>query len=440
MGQNKVSPRRPSGFVEYLPKQQKSLQAMLDSIRSTFELYGFLPIETPAVELSEVLLAKGGGDTEKEIYRFTKGDKEYALHYDLTVPLARYVAEHENELTFPFRRYQMQKVWRAERSQKGRFREFYQCDADIIGSTSMGHDAELVALVNNIFTKLNLGSFKIKINNRKVITGYIQYLELEDKQDDILHAIDKLEKIGPSAVLEILIKLDCSETQANSLLEFVGQVGNTKEILEKLDSTNIDNAIFKAGVLELKELVNYLESLDISVSNYSIDLKIVRGLDYYTGTVYETIIDKYPQFGSVCSGGRYDNLAQYYTDTHLPGVGVSIGLTRLFALALEAGIISSSSNNSLVYVVNFGVGSRDWALKTATELRSAGISTQVDLEDDAKPARQLKQADKLGARYAIVIGEAEVKSGHVVLKDMKTGVQETLSVSATAAQIKNNSN
>lgn len=440
MEQNKVTPRRPAGFVEYLPKQQAVLQKMLDSIRTVFEVYGFLPIETPAVELAEVLLAKGGGETEKEIYRFSKGEKNYALHYDLTVPLARYVAEHESELSFPFRRYQMQKVWRAERSQKGRYREFYQCDADIIGSTSMGHDAELVSLVVDLFSTLNLGSFKVKINNRKLITGYIESLDLNEKNDEILHAIDKLEKVGPSAVLEMLKNIDLTQDQANAILEFVGISGASSEVMAQLDSLAVDNQLFRSGLLELKELLSQVEAQEVDSSCYTIDLKIVRGLDYYTGTVYETVIDAHPEFGSVCSGGRYDNLAQYYTNTHLPGVGISVGLTRLFALALESGLLKAAPSNVSAYIVNFGSGARDWALKVASELRSAGVATQVNLEDSTNPAKQLKQADRLGARYAIVIGEAEVKSNHVVIKDMKTGIQETLSPSAAVVQIKNNIN
>lgn len=435
MEENKVTPRRPSGFVEYLPNHQIQLQNMIDKIRKVFEVYGFLQIETPAVELSEVLLAKGGGETEKEIYRFSKGDKEYALHYDLTVPLARYVAEHESELVFPFRRYQIQKVWRAERSQKGRFREFYQCDADIIGSNSMGHDAELVALIEKIFISLNLGEFKIRVNNRKIITGFIDSLELEKNSLKILHAIDKLEKVGPSAVLEMLKETGCSEQQANSILEFVGISGSGEEVIKQLESANIENSAYRSGLQEIKEVNAQVKSLGVSDNNFVIDLKIVRGLDYYTGTVYETVISDHPEFGSVCSGGRYDNLAQFYTNTHLPGVGISVGLTRLFALAVESGLIKSESNHAQVYVVNFGTGARDWALKISSELRDAGVVSQIDLED-SKPAKQLRQADKIGARFAIVVGESEAKTGHVILKDMKTGIQETLTPAAAIAQIK----
>ncbi|MBA3678747.1 histidine--tRNA ligase [Candidatus Saccharibacteria bacterium] len=424
---NIVTPRRPSGFPEFLPHEQAQLQGMLDTIRCVYQKYGFLPIETPAIELAEVLLAKGGGETEKEVYRFTKGDKEYALHYDLTVPLARYVAEHENDLAFPFRRYQMQKVWRAERAQKGRYREFYQCDADIIGSSSIGHDAELVALLSDTFSALEIGSYTVHINNRKLITGFIEAIGLADKSSDILHAIDKLEKIGVEAVTQILKDCGCGEDDSQQILDFVHIDGSIAEIISQLEGLNIQNDIFTEGLKDMRELTEQVQALGVSEDSYTVDLKIVRGLDYYTGTVYETIIDEHPEFGSVCSGGRYDNLADYYTKTHLPGVGVSIGLSRLFAVLKEASLLKESSVPVTIFIANFGKGSRDWALKVASILRQANISTQVELDDD-KPAKQFKYADKLGVPYTLVIGEEEVKSQKVMFKNMASGEQEVLSV------------
>ncbi len=432
---NKVTPRRPSGFVEYLPHQQAQLQQMLDTIRSVYERYGFLPVESPAIELAEVLLAKGGGETEKEVYRFTKGDKEYALHYDLTVPLARYVAEHENDLAFPFRRYQIQKVWRAERAQKGRYREFYQCDADVIGSSSTGHDAELVALIADVFTALNIGKYTIRINNRKLITGFLEGVGLSDKSEDIMHAIDKLEKIGAEEVTKMLKTAGCGDDDSQQILDFVNLDGTSSEVINKLNGLSIANEAFTAGLSEVTELFKQVSALGVDETTYKLELKIVRGLDYYTGTVYETVLNDYPEFGSVCSGGRYDNLAEYYTKTHLPGVGVSIGLSRLFAALLENDLLATNSNPVQVFIANFGEGSRDWALKVASDFRAAGIATQVEL-DDNKPEKQFKYADKLGVPYTVVIGEEETKNKTVVLKDMQTGEQESMAVDTAIIKAK----
>ncbi len=435
---NRVTPRRPSGFVEYLPQQQALLQNMLDEIRIVYERYGFLPIETPAIELAEVLLAKGGGETEKEVYRFSKGDKEYTLHYDLTVPLARYVAEHENDLTFPFRRYQMQKVWRAERAQKGRYREFYQCDADIIGSSSIGHDAELVALSADIFKSLKLGDFSVRISNRKLLSGFLEALGLQDKTSDILRAIDKLDKIGKDEVVTMLKSVGCGDDDSSQIIDFVNIYGSSDEVLNQLKGLSIENQTFKVGLTEITELLAQVKALNVDDSQYMLDLRIVRGLDYYTGTVYETVLKNHPEFGSVLSGGRYDNLADFYTKTHLPGVGVSVGLSRLFAAVLEAGLLTNNKKPVEVFVVNFGEGARDWALKVVQDFRAAGIKTQVDLEN-TKVDKQFKYADKLSVPYVIVIGEQEVASKQVVLKDMNSGKQDSLAVDTAIARCKNNS-
>ncbi len=436
---DKVTPRRPSGFVEYLPSQQAQLQAMLDTVRKVYEKYGFLPIETPAVELAEVLLAKGGGETEKEVYRFSKGDKEYVLHYDLTVPLARYVAEHENDLTFPFRRYQMQKVWRAERAQRGRYREFYQCDADIIGSSSMGHDAELIALSADIFKSLELGDFSIRISNRKLLAGFLEAIGLQNKTSDILRTIDKLEKIGKDEVVKMLKSAGCGDDDSSQIIDFVNIYGSTEEVLNQLEGLYIENKMFKAGVVEIKELLIQVKALNIDESVYMLDLRIVRGLDYYTSTVYETVLTQHPEFGSVLSGGRYDNLADYYTKTHLPGVGVSLGLSRLFAAALEANLIPERQKQVGVYVVNFGEGARNWALKVAQDFRAAGIPTQVDLENN-KVDKQFKYANKLRVPYTVVIGEEEVSAKQVVLKNMISGEQESLAIDTAILHYQKNLN
>jgi histidyl-tRNA synthetase len=431
---NKVTPRRPSGFIEYLPNEQAQLQQMLDTIRSVYQRYGFLPIETPAIELAEVLLAKGGGETEKEVYRFTKGDKEYALHYDLTVPLARYVAEHENDINFPFRRYQMQKVWRAERPQKGRYREFYQCDADVIGSSSMGHDAELVALVADVFKALKLGSYTVRISNRKLVSGFIEAIGLSENSENILHAIDKLDKIGQDGVVEMLKNYGCSEGDSSQIIDFIGLDGSSQEVLDKLGGLNIKNQQFEMGLGEMTELLSQVSALGVAEDVYKLDLKVVRGLDYYTGTVYETILNDYPDFGSVLSGGRYDNLADYYTKTHLPGVGVSIGLSRLFAVVLEANLIEKAKAPAKVFIANFGGGSRDWALNIASQLRSLEIATQVEL-DGSKLDKQLKYADRLGVPYTIIIGEQETETKTLVLKNMQSGEQESLDLETAIKKI-----
>lgn len=435
MIQNKITPRRPSGFVEYLPHEQAQLQNMLDTIRGVYELYGFLPVETPAIELAEVLLAKGGGETEQEVYRFTKGDKEYALHYDLTVPLARYIAEHENDLNFPFRRYQMQKVWRAERPQKGRYRELYMCDADIIGSDSVGHDAELVSLVCDVFKALDLSEFTIRISNRKLISGFLEAIGLQAKSVDILHAIDKLEKIGVDEVIKLFKSAGCGDDDSAQIIDFVNTTGSTKEVFDKLRGLSIKNETFSLGLTSLYELVEQVEALGVDSTKYIIDFRVVRGLDYYTGTVYETVFEKYPEFGSVCSGGRYDDLAEYYTKTHLPGVGISIGLSRLFALIQEAGLSTQSINPVQVYIVNFGSSSRELALKTAQQFRKHGIRTQVDLEN-SKVEKQFKYADKLGAPFVVIIGEEEVSTNMVVLKDMHSGKQESLAIDTAINRLK----
>jgi len=433
---NKITPRRPSGFVEYLPKEQAQLQQMLDIIRSVYQRYGFMPIETPAIELAEVLLAKGGGETEKEVYRFKKGDKEYALHYDLTVPLARYVAEHENDINFPFRRYQMQKVWRAERPQKGRYREFYQCDADVIGSSSIGHDAELVALAVDVFKSLKLGDYTVKINNRKLVSGFIEALGMTEKSDDILHAIDKLDKIGQAGVVEMLKKQGCSSDESMQLLDFLSLDGTCQEVLDKLRGLNIKNQQFAMGLSEMSELLTQVFALGVDRAVYKFDLKVVRGLDYYTGTVYETTLNDYPEFGSVLSGGRYDNLADYYTKTHLPGVGVSIGLSRLFAAVLEAQLIEQAQVPVKVFIANFGVGSREWALNLASKFRSHNIATQVEL-DGNKLDKQLKYANRLGASYTVVIGEQETQAEMLVLKNMQSGEQQTVDLETAIKKIGN---
>ena len=330
----KVQPRTLSGFMELLPRQQMVMERIMEILRETYSLYGFTPLDTPVIEASEVLLAKGGGETEKQIYRFTKGDADLALRFDLTVPLAKYVALHYNDLSFPFRRYQIGKVYRGERAQRGRFREFYQADIDIIGDGKLDvtNEAEIPAIIYQVFTRLGLHRFQIRVNNRKILNGFYAMLGLTDKAGDIMRTVDKLDKIGAGKVRDLLTAEDIglTENQAGEILAFIAIQGSNQQVLSALESYRGRNEVFDQGLDELHTVVKYLSAFGVPEKSFAVDLTIARGLDYYTGTVYETTMLDHPEIGSICSGGRYDNLAEYYTDKILPGVGISIGLTRLF--------------------------------------------------------------------------------------------------------------
>ena len=328
----KTEPRTLSGFMELLPDEQILFNQMKRTIEETYQKYGFLPLDTPVIELSEVLLAKAGGETEKQIYRFNKGDNDLSLRFDLTVPLSKYVAKNYGNLNFPFRRYQIGKVYRGERTQKGRFREFYQCDIDVIGDGELDliNDAELPSVIYTIFTKLGFSNFTIRINNRKILNGLFESLNQKEKAVEILRIIDKIDKIGKDAVIEELEKIEVEKEAVEKIIEFISINGTSDEKIEKLKKLNIENETYIKGVEELEYVVKHMRMFEIPENNFNVDLTIARGLDYYTGTVYETFLNDYRELGSVCSGGRYENLAEYYTDKKLPGVGVSIGLTRLF--------------------------------------------------------------------------------------------------------------
>lgn len=433
----KVKPRILPGFMELLPAEQILFNKMYDTIREVYESFGFLPLDTPVIELSEVLLAKAGGETEKQIYQFTKGDNDLALRFDLTVPLARYVSQHYGDLTFPFKRYQMSKVYRGERPQKGRFREFYQCDIDIIGNDKLDiiYDAEIPAVIYNIFRKLDFGGFTIRFNNRKVLNGFFAELGLTDKITDILRNIDKIDKIGKEAVAEELSKLAISNEKVDKIIDFITIKGNSDEKLASLKGMNIKNEMFAEGVSELETVVKYVKEFGIDEDYFAIDLTIARGLDYYTGTVYETVLKDYPKLGSVCSGGRYDNLTEYYTNQKLPGIGISIGLTRLFSQLMEQNIISTD-NASLVKVLVAPMGvSTAYSLKVANEFRKAGIATDVYYADKGMK-HKMKYANKMGIPFVAVIGEDEVKAESVMLKNMETGEQKLVSVNEMAQELK----
>ena len=350
--QEKVIPRILPGFMELLPAEQILFNDMYDTIRGVYESFGFLPLDTPVIELSEVLLAKAGGETEKQIYRFQKGDSDLSLRFDLTVPLARYVSAHYNDLVFPFKRYQMSKVFRGERPQKGRFREFYQCDIDIIGNEELDlrYDAEMPAIIYRVFEKLGIGDFVIRINNRKVLGGFFAALGLSDKIEDILRILDKIEKIGKEAAVSELVALGVSADKTDTIIDFITSDGDCEQILAKLRAMSIENETYTSGVSELAAVTEYMRMFGMPEDSFRIDLTIARGLDYYTGTVYETQIKAHPEFGSVCSGGRYDNLTGYYTDKKLPGIGISIGLTRLFSQLLASGLIAPKTGLSLIHI------------------------------------------------------------------------------------------
>lgn len=434
---NKIEPRTLPGFMELLPKEQILFNKMKEKIQKSYEKFGFLPIDTPIIEMSDVLLAKAGGETEKQIYRFQKGDNDLALRFDLTVPLAKYVTEYYNDLSFPFRRYQIGKVYRGERPQKGRFREFYQCDIDIIGDGELSiiNDAEMPAVIYNTIKDLGFEDFTICINNRKLLSGLFKELNLEEKSVDIMRIIDKIEKIGKENVIECLKDLELNENQINDIISFIEISGTTGEKINLLKKLNYKNEIFNQGLEELEQVVKYIKVFGVPDSNFKVDLTIARGLDYYTGTVYETFLNEYRELGSVCSGGRYDNLAEYYTDKKLPGVGISIGLTRLFYKLNELNALKEEQNSIAKVLVISMVEDNSKALEIATILRNKNINAEVYLENKKIKAK-FKYADKLAIPYVIVIGEDEIANNNVTLKNMQTGEQETLKIEDVIGKIK----
>ena len=434
---NMVQPRILPGFMELLPEDQILFNQMSDTIRKVYEKFGFLPLDTPTIELSEVLLAKAGGETEKQIYRFQKGDHDLSLRFDLTVPLARYVSQHAADLVFPFKRYQISKVFRGERPQKGRFREFYQCDIDIIGNDELDlvYDAEMPAVIYHVFKELNMGAFTIRLNNRKVLNGFFKELGLEDKIAEVLRIIDKLEKIGEEKVNQELAELEVTEEAIAKILQLIHIKGSNEQIVESLRQMAIEEPLFHAGVEELAQVTEYMRQLGMEEEYFAIDLTIARGLDYYTGTVYETMLNDYPKLGSVCSGGRYDNLTGYYTKQKMPGIGISIGLTRLFSQLKEEKVIEATKKSLVeVLVVPMGPEQMPQALKAAQQLRQADIKTDVYYQQKGMK-QKMKYAGKLGIPYVMLIGEEEAANGQVTLKDMNQGQQATMAIEDAIAQI-----
>ncbi len=433
-----VTPRTLSGFMELLPAQQQQLERMMDILRTTYSRYGFTPLDTPVIEASEVLLAKGGGETEKQIYRFQKGDADLALRFDLTVPLAKYVALHGNDLAFPFRRYQIGKVYRGERAQRGRFREFYQADIDIIGDGKLDitNEAEIPSIIYQTFTALGLTRFQIRVNNRKILNGFYAMLGLTDRSGDIMRTVDKLDKIGPHKVRACLMDdVGLTAEQAEEIMRFISITGSNDQVLSALEGYRGRHELFDQGLDELTTVTRYLAAFGVPEVNFAVDLTIARGLDYYTGTVYETTLLDYPEIGSVCSGGRYDNLAEYYTDRQLPGVGISIGLTRLFYVLGEQGLLNPSLPTAPADVLILPM-TQDLtpAIQLATRLRGAGVRTQLYTEQKKFKAK-MNYADKLGVPYVVFLGDDEIAAGLVACKDMTSGEQTKLPFNATLSRI-----
>ncbi len=435
----KIRPRTLSGFMELLPAPQMQLERMMQILRETYELYGFTPLDTPLLESSEILLAKGGGETEKQIYRFQKGDSDLSLRFDLTVPLAKYVAMHAGELSFPFRRYQIGKVYRGERAQRGRFREFYQADIDIIGDGKLDimNEAEIPSIIYTIFRRFGLTRFVIRVNNRKLLNGFYAMLGLTEQSGEIMRTVDKLDKIGEEKVRTLLLDNGLTAEQADEILRFIAIKGTNTEVLEKLEAYRGKNEIFDLGLEELAAVAKHLSAFGVPEENFAVDLTIARGLDYYTGTVYETTLLDHPEIGSVCSGGRYDNLAEYYTDRQLPGVGISIGLTRLFYVLGEQNMLNenlpTAPADCLLLPMTEDLGA---AVRLATQLRNAGIRTQIYAEQKKFKAK-IGYADKLGIPYVVFLGEDEIARNECSVKNLRTGEQVSLPVEEAAKLIQN---
>ena len=436
---SKMTPRTLSGFMELLPQPQQQMERMMDILRHTYSLYGFTPLDTPVIEASEVLLAKGGGETEKQIYRFQKGDADLALRFDLTVPLAKYVALHYNDLSFPFRRYQIGKVYRGERAQRGRFREFYQADIDIIGDGKLDitNEAEIPAIIYQTFTSLGLKRFQIRVNNRKILNGFYAMLGLTARSGDIMRTVDKLDKIGAEKVRTLLTdEVGVSAESADEILKFIAITGGNEQVLAALESYRGRNEVFDEGLDQLNTVVKYLSAFGVPAENFAVDLTIARGLDYYTGTVYETTLLDHPEIGSVCSGGRYDNLAAYYTDKQLPGVGISIGLTRLFYVLGEQGMLNPGLPTAPADVLILPMTAElAPAVTLATRLRAAGVRTQLYTEQKKFKAK-MSYADKLGVPYVVFLGDDEIAGNVVACKDMASGHQTTLPFDETLGLIR----
>ena len=420
----KINTKPLPGMMELLPEEQLEFDRIYEVIRKNYEKFGFAPIDTPIIERTETLLAKAGGETEKQIYRFSKGDNDLSLRFDLTVPTARFVAENFGQLQFPFKRSQIGKVYRGERAQRGRFREFYQCDIDVIGRDNLNikYDAEVIAVIYNIFRELNFGDFTLRINNRNITSGLIGGLNLSEKQAEIMALIDRVEKITPGEFHQQLEGLDLGES-AQFIKDFVEISGSCEEVLNKLRkiAQNIKNDQFKKGIDELSKVTEILKKMGVEEKYFKLDMLIVRGLDYYTGTVFETNLNEFKEIGSVSSGGRYENLSEYYSKEKLPGVGASIGLTRLFWSLRDLGLLSFlKRSNAEFLIIPFSENELEKSFKIANDLRESGKNVEVLLEE-FNMKKAFKFANKRGVKYVLVIGEQEISKNVFEFKNMETG-------------------
>ena len=435
----RIKPRTLSGFMELLPAKQAQMERMMKILRDTYSLYGFAALDTPAIEDAQILLAKGSGETDKQLYRFQKGDSDLALRFDLTVPLAKYVALHYNDLAFPFRRYQISKVYRGERAQRGRFREFYQADIDIIGDGKLDiiNEAEIPAIIYRVFRGFGLTRFQIRVNNRKILNGFYDMLGVSQQAGDIMRTVDKLDKIGKEKVQGLLVsELGLSQEIADEIMRFICISGSNEDVLAAVDGYTGRNETFDMGVSELRTVTENLSAFGVPQENFAVDLTIARGLDYYTGTVYETTLLDHPEIGSVCSGGRYDNLAGYYIDKTLPGVGISIGLTRLYYVLDEQGLLNpelpSAPADALVLPMTENTAA---AISLAESLRENGIRVQL-YGEQKKFKQKMTYADRLGVPFAVLLGEDELAQGKCSVKDMRTGQQLVLTAQEAADHIR----
>lgn len=420
-----VNPSILPGFMELLPEEQKVFNRIKNTIENNFIKYGFINIDTPLIEKEEILLSKGGGETSKQIYRIDKEKTPQALRFDLTVSLARYVSMHFNELVFPFKRYQIGKVYRGERNQKGRYREFYQCDIDIVGNNSLSiyNDAQMPLVIYKIFEDLGFKDITFKTNNRKLLNGFLQSINVEDSEG-VLRTIDKLAKIGKEKTFIELEKLDINKYSIEKIFDFIEEEKNNEETLSKLDSLKIDNELFVEGLGELKEVYKFMKLFGIPEENIKLDLTITRGLDYYTGTVFETFLDEYENIGSVCSGGRYDDLANNFTNNKYPGVGLSIGLTRLFYQFNEAGLLDEEKEiDDTIVVIPMNDDVLDYSIKVVNKLRENNIKSDIYLES-GKMKKKFTYADRKNVNFGIIIGETEKESNQIAVRDFITGNQE----------------
>jgi histidyl-tRNA synthetase len=434
--QPRIQPRTLKGFRDYLPEMMLPRERIMDTARRVFRSYGFTPIDTPALEYLEILLGKGGAETDKQLYRFQDhGGRDVGLRFDLTVPLARFAAQHIAELGTPFKRYHIATVWRGENTQAGRFREFVQCDFDTIGTRSAAADAETVLVVHDLLRAIGIERFTIHVNNRLVLTGLLESLDLDDKSAAVLRAIDKLAKVGPQAVIEqIEREAGASAEQAARIVELVGCQGTTEQLLSRLGQLVRGSERGQEGTARLAEVMAAVAAAGVSSARVKLDISIARGLDYYTGTVLETFLDDLPKLGSIASGGRYDNLAELYTKQQLPGIGASLGLDRLLDAMKELGMIEPVRTPAQVLLAFFDPNRLGDYLKLAAELRSAGLAVEL-YPEPVKLGKQLQYADRRGFRVALIAGEREFAAGECQIKDLSTGKSSTVSLASQATAV-----